>query len=190
VSRATDGSHRDTVFIHLQLGTSTMLPIGELFELECETYVTSVLSTSIKLENVQFQDASGSDQCLASKIVPDTGAQFILNQACGDTALAEVLGSSILILDGVSPNPSSGHIQMTFTVPPGNANDALLEIYNDLGEELGQQPIVFSAGTSGMQSIPVDLPVGITKTNDGILYLRIRTQSGFLTARVILLSVP
>ena len=107
LARAANASHIDTVHVQFQRGTDGILPVGELCEIVCEAYVASELSTNITLANVQFQDANGSDQCLASETVPDTTATFTLNQACGDTTLAQTLGEPSLVLDGVSPNPTN-----------------------------------------------------------------------------------
>jgi hypothetical protein len=188
ISRATNRSHLDTVNIHLQRGSEAILPSGELFELVCEAFVTSVTSTGITLHGVQFQDASGSEQCLTSETVPDTTATFILNQACGDTTIEQVLGSSILTLDGISPNPTTGLVQMTFDVPANYSNDDVLEIYNALGERLGEQEIVFPMGTSGKETFDLDLNSEMKSSQEGVLYLRIQTPQGALTAKVILLS--
>ena len=100
--------------------------------------------------------------------------------------IEQVLATSKLVLETVSPNPTAGLIQMTFQVPPGYANDALLEIYNELGEKLGERHIVFPVGMIGTQTIDLDLKNGTTTMNNGILYLRIRTSLGFITSKVIL----
>jgi photosystem II stability/assembly factor-like uncharacterized protein len=188
LSKATNGSHIDTVTIHLQLNVDAILPVDTLFQLVCQAYVTSAVSTDVTLHEVQFRDASGSAQCLASETVPDTNATFLLNQACGDTILTQVLANETLVLDGVSPNPTTGLVRLTFEVPDGYATDAMLEIYNTLGEKLGEQPLVFSAATNGSQTFDLDLNNGVIRTNGGILYLRIRTSLGFLTAKVIVLE--
>jgi hypothetical protein len=179
-----DKSHFDTVHIHFQRGADAMLPVGELCEVVCEAYVTSVLSTGITLHGVQFHNASGSEECLASETVPDTNAEFTLSQACGDTMLAQVLGSGSILLDGISPNPTTGIVRLTFDVPQGYASDAVLEIYDALGEKLGARQIEFPAGATGKQTI--DLDVNETPASDGVRYLRILTSSGCLTAKVIL----
>ncbi len=145
VSRATDGSHRDTVHIHFDRNANAILPSGELCELICEAYVTSVTSTGITLRDVQFHDINGSIQCLPSETVPDTNATFVFNQACGDTTIEQVLATSKLILEGVSPNPTTGLIQITFQVPARlRQRCKLLEIYNELGEKLGERHDHFS----------------------------------------------
>lgn len=188
VSRATGGSHNDTVHIHFDRGSDAILPTGELCEIVCEAYVASVLSTGITLQSVQFHDANGSDQCLASETVPDTNANFILDQACGDTILSHVLATSTLVLDGVSPNPTTGLVHLTFSVPNKYTSDAILEIYNDLGEKLSEQQLVFPAGASGTQTFDLDLNGKSSGTNEGIRYVRVISPSGFLTAKVIVLS--
>jgi hypothetical protein len=186
VSRAMDKSRMDTVYIHFQRGADAMLPAGELCEVVCEAYVASALSTGIALHGVEFHDASGSEECLASETVPDTTAEFRLNRACGDTTLAQVLGRGSILLDAISPNPTTGVVTLTFDVPQGYASDAMLEIYNALGEKLGARQIEFPAGATGKQTI--DLNVNETPTNDGVRYLRILTSTGYLSAKVMLMS--
>ena len=186
ISRAINGSHLDTAHIHFDRNANVILPAGELCEVVCEAYVASILSTGIELRDVQFHDANGSDQCLASETVPDTNATFVLSQACGDTILSQALGTSTLVLDGVWPNPTTGLVRLTFSVPDNYASDALLEIYNDLGEKLGEQKLVFLAGSNREQTFDLDLKNGITNPSEGILYLRIRTWSGFLMTKVML----
>jgi hypothetical protein len=189
-SRAAGGSKMDTVHIQFQRGADAVLPTGELCELVCEAYVTSVTSTGIALHEVQFHDGNGSSQCLASETVPDTSAVFILNKACGDTTIAHLFATGTLVLDGISPNPTSGRVRLTFHVPTSYTNDALLEIYNPLGEKLGERQIAFPEGATGKQTFDLDLNGESIKANEGILYLRIQTRSGPITAKVVVLSEP
>ncbi len=67
ISNAANGSAMDTVHVQFQGGNDAILPAGELCELVCEAYITSATSTGIVLHGVQFHDANGSDQCLASE---------------------------------------------------------------------------------------------------------------------------
>lgn len=190
IMRATDGSHIDTAHIQCKRGADGLLSMGEICEVICEAYVSSELSTGIALQNVDFRDASGSSQCLPSEIVQDSSANFVLDRECSDTTLAQFLDASTLVLDGISPNPTTGLIQLTFEVPNGYANNALLEIFNTLGEKIGVQPIVFPAGAVGKEVFVFDLQHVNSDIKDGILYLRIQTPARSLIAKAILLSEP
>ena len=187
ISQASNGSLIDTVHIHFDRGADAVLPAGELCELMCGSYITSVTSTGITLHNVQFRDANGSDQCLASETVPDTNATFILNQVCGDTTIEQMLRTGSLVLNGIAPNPTTGVVELTFYVPQGYANDALLEIYNSLGVKLGERQVIFPVGVSGKETFDFDLNDPSSKS-EGIRYLRVLSSSGVLTAKVILME--
>ncbi len=187
ISRASDGSHFDTVQIHFQSSANALLPVGELCEIACEAYVTSATSTGIVLHSVEFHDAGGSEQCLSSETVPDTNAVFMLDQVCGDTSLSQWFRTRALALDGVSPNPTTGLVRLTFEVPQHYTNITSLELYNALGEKLGEHQIVFPEGVTGRQSVDLDLNTETAYKGERILYLRVRTPTGFLIAKVIVL---
>jgi hypothetical protein len=177
-NQAKDGTLGDTAVIHLQLPSDAILPAGELCEIVCNAYVTKTLSTNILLENVSFHDANGLEQCLSSETVPDTTAIFTLDRVCGDTTLAYALGFNSIQIQGISPNPTTGSVKIQFSIPHDYADDAMLEIYDVLGQKLRELPILFPSGTSGEQKMDVDLTNGLGDLSERILYLRLGTPSG------------
>ena len=57
---------------------------------------------------------SASRLAIPSEIVQDScSANFVLDRECSDTTLAQFLDASTLVLDGISPNPTTGLIQLT-----------------------------------------------------------------------------
>ncbi|HEY3876521.1 MAG TPA: T9SS type A sorting domain-containing protein, partial [Candidatus Kapabacteria bacterium] len=126
---------------------------------------------------------NGSDACLSSHIVPDSAALFMFNTACGDTLLSEaVLGT--FAVEGIYPNPTSGVVHIGLFVPTTYGNDSYIEVYNELGEKLQQQPIAFASGVSGIQQTDIDLS---GNRGAGIRYLRIVTPNGIITKSVLFL---
>ncbi|GEM_PF-3385232 len=172
----------DTVAIHLVLGSNTVISAGELFELDCMPYVTKVLSTNIILSKASFSDLSSSTECLSSERI-DTIANFELDRDCGDTTLAHVLGYNQIAFTSVSPNPSSGSVDVTFRIARGYANDARLEIYDVVGRKLNDVPVIAS---SSSQELTVKLDLAHNERGEGLRYLRLETPRGSQIRSVLL----
>jgi len=165
---------KDSAVFHFQLPTEAVIPAGTLFEAVCLAYVTNTFTTPITLGRISFEDATGSTKCLTSLSIPDSSTSFVLDRQCGDSTLSKYLRTDQLIIDRVAPNPTSGHVLLscrTFDYK----NDAVIEVYDPLGQKLIETPLILPTGTGDAQVFELDL----TPTKrEGVQYLRIRTPLG------------
>jgi hypothetical protein len=176
--------YHDSVVFHLQLLSDILIPAQLLCEILCKPYVTTTLSTPIRIERVSFQNTNVPSSCLSATTI-DSSIFFVLTQQCGDTTLAQFMRTQTLVLDGIQPNPTSGVVRLTFTVGHNYHNDGVLEIYNELGERLRSLPLIFDVAT-GEQAVTLDLSDSYN-SGEGIRYLRIRTPFTAITSRIIIL---
>jgi len=169
---------QDSLDIRLALPNDIDLTIGEICEIECNPYVASKLYTPITMGHVRFDNVSGNTQCFSAQAV-DSVASFALDRDCSDTTLAQFLGFNTITLDRIAPNPTHGEVTLDFRVARGYRNDAVLEVYDVMGNKLRAVPLVFSGG-EGIQSFTLELRGNDASntTEAGIRYLRIRTIAG------------
>lgn len=166
--------------IHIATASDAPLPVGSSFIVVCQPYVTDSLKTSVVLTNPRFGSVTNTNGCLLTQSVRDTH-YFTMNYACGDSTLSIFVGTQTLLLDRVSPNPTSGQVSLSFFVPQGYQNDGVLVVYDALGQKLSSQPLVFAG--AGKQLLSVDLS---RTRGEGVRYLLIRTPAGIITRNVIL----
>ncbi len=178
---------RNSVALELTLPNDTAIDSGILCEIVCRPFVSTSLSTPIELTNIHLYDANGSEACLPVTL-EDSIAKFTLDPACGDSTLATFLALGTIRLDRISPNPTTGLVHLTFAVPIEYSNDAVLEVWDELGERVATFPLHFEG--CGVQTMELDLAHGTQRNSEGVRYLRIRTPSGSfdpgLTQRVVL----
>jgi photosystem II stability/assembly factor-like uncharacterized protein len=165
---------KDSATFHFQLPTEAVIPAGTLFEVVCVAYVTNTFATPVTLGHVSFEDATGSMKCLVSLSAADSSTSFVLDRQCGDSTLSKYLRTNQLIIDWIAPNPTSGRVLLscrTFDYK----NDAVIEVYDPLGQKLLETPLLLPAETGDAQVFELDL----TPTKgEGVRYLRIRTPFG------------
>ncbi|MDP4198335.1 MAG: choice-of-anchor D domain-containing protein [Bacteroidota bacterium] len=171
--------------VHLQLASDALIPAGKICEIDCEAFISDTFATNISLMRPNFATLGGTTGCLLTQSVTDSAPSFTLIAACGDSTLKDFIKYGTLLLDRVSPNPTSGLVALTFSVPPTYQNDGVVEVYDALGEQLLAQPLIFAG--AGQQMISLDL--GKT-SGDGMRYLLIHTPTGIITRDVMVLSEP
>ena len=189
---ATFTPTQDSLGVHLTFPADITLGKGELCEIECEAFVASKLSTSITLANPRFDNTENYSTCFSTQTVPDSVTTFTLSPQCADSNLTEYLLKGRLVLDRIYPNPTTGEVSLDFNVPDGYLGDGNLEVYDVLGNRLGEMPLALSTNaSSGNHKVTILVDLGQFGSNSseqqaGIRYLRVRTASGILTAKAMM----
>ncbi|MDP4220908.1 MAG: choice-of-anchor D domain-containing protein [Bacteroidota bacterium] len=162
----------------IDLATPQKLGVGLLGTLVLRAYVTKSLSTPITLTDFEAFNTDSTRDCLPTAIVipPQIVTSFTLDQQCGDSSMYEYLrtGRSLLEIEHISPNPTSGKITVRLRVPIDYHNDGVMEIFDALGNRIGSENVIATQGAdrveksislegaSGLRLIRVRSPEGIS----------------------------
>ncbi len=172
---------KTNVSFTLSLPTPQKLGIGLLGTLILHPFVSDSVSTPIVLTDFTAFNSSDSKECLPTAIVtpPQIVTSFSLNSECGDSSLTAFLnfGISSLMIEKITPNPTSSKISVTLRIPPDYKNDGIIEIFDALGNRIQSEPLIVSAkeqkasrvfsleGASGLRLLRVRTPRSIISTS-------------------------
>jgi hypothetical protein len=101
-------------------------------------------------------------------------------QICGDSTISQELKGDLLSIVNIVPNPATSFIDVVFHVPVGYENDAVVQVYDEIGTLLKSEDLASLPGsTSG--KLHLSLPAG-----SGVLYLRMVSNVSVCTRKVVI----
>ena len=179
-------STRTNVTINLQLPFPRKLGAGLLGTLVLHPFISDSQSTSIILTDFSVFDTSNSRACLPTAIVipPQIVTSFSLITQCGDSSISEFLryGISGLMIEHISPNPTSSTISVTIQIPAEYANDGVIEIFDALGNCIQSEPLIVACGERKV------IRMFELQGASGLRLLRVRTPEVIRSEAVYLLK--
>lgn len=139
-------------------GTKAVAPGEKMGELEFYTTLGRNTSTVIGASNLQLNGNDAQfNRCVVRPTAATGSVTLDVTPVCADTILRKTLrNEKILMVIGISPNPTEGQDRVDVTVNAAMATDALLYFHDMRGRVLSSALTVkLSAGT---QEVSVPLP--------------------------------
>lgn len=172
----------DSAIFHCALSQDVAIkPNQMLCQINCGIFVTDTFNTPVALIHPRFSSVNGATSCLKTlNLDHDSGFTFTLKYECNDSTLKDFIKYQRVLIDRISPNPTSGEMTMRLDIPGGYREVATLEVYDALGARLSVMPLYLDG--SAKQTISLDLSSGAA----GMRYLVLRTAHGVATANVML----
>jgi hypothetical protein len=172
----------DSVTLHLVCATQRILRPGLICLVKCVANLSKTLTTPVSIAQAVFTDSLGSSKCLHTELqsIPNNNANFELMQICGDSTISQELKGDLLSIVNIVPNPATSFIDVVFHVPVGYENDAVVQVYDEIGTLLKSEDLASLPGsTSG--KLHLSLPAG-----SGVLYLRMVSNVSVCTRKVVI----
>ncbi len=169
-------------FVLSAIFTSPQLPVvGDLASIRFSSYVTDTLAGSIRLVSVTTADQSGSAGC-APALLGVNEASIMIDTYCGDSLLSLFLAKklSLVNITKVTPNPTSGGIEVFLDRGISEAAVSTLYVYDEAGRKLQEQEIFFNKG-----EIHKQVRIGLDGAS-GVRFVRIDHSP--MTAKVRLMK--
>ena len=162
------------------------LSIGLLGTVLLHPYVSDSENTSITLTEFLAFNESNTRECLPTAIVtpPQVITSFSLDKECGDSTLLHFIrtGSSGFEIEDIRPNPTSSQISVTLRIPSGYNNDAIIEIFDALGNRVQSEKLIISDGERRMIR-KIDL-----QGASGLRFVRVRTPGGVSVSQSLIFN--
>jgi hypothetical protein len=161
----------DSCRMTLTLSSAQTINAGELFALDCHSFVASRLTTGITLQRVTL-NGSGSinSACLPTTLAVDSIAQFVLDRQCGDSTISSAMALGMIVISSITPNPTTGDASVVVSNATCSAVDVVLDVYDAAGARESEWPVHVDAAH--------ERTLHVTLTGAaGVRYFRLRVPS-------------